>query len=72
MTTETQFSQVFVDENVAAARIGLSRGWLRNDRLGRQEIPFIKLHRTVRYDLAALDAAMRARQLGGAAVVVAA
>jgi hypothetical protein len=41
-----------VNERVCADEMGLTVGWLRRDRTGKQLVPFYRLSRkTVRYDL---------------------
>lgn len=58
-------SPKLVNEFAAASVLGLSVHTLRKDRVTRRRWPFIKLGRTVRYDLAALQALVAASIQGG-------
>lgn len=58
--------QIGVDENAAAAALGLSVSWLQKDRCGRRIIPFYKIGGNVRYNLDRVRIALKAVECGGA------
>lgn len=57
---------ILVDESDMAKRLGLSVSYLQKDRRGSRAIPFVRLGKLVRYNPAAVLAAMTALQQGGA------
>jgi hypothetical protein len=56
-----------VDEQAAAAALGMSVGWLRKDRYGKRTIPFFRLGGRIRYDLDRIRCSLAAREEGGVA-----
>lgn len=59
-----------VDENEAAAILGVSVAFLKKDRLTARRIPYASLsRRLVRYPLSGLQAFVEANMVGGAASV---
>ena len=58
-------STTLVNEFACADSIGMSVHFLRKDRIGKQIVPFTKIGGAVRYDLAAVRDAIKARTQGG-------
>lgn len=60
----SEIQKTFVNEQDCAKSTGLSLSFLRQDRIGRQLLPFIKIGRAVRYDLARVHAIIRTMEGG--------
>jgi hypothetical protein len=54
-----------VDEKTAAAFLCMSVEWLQQDRITKRRIPYIKISRSVRYDVADLVAFKDRCKVGG-------
>lgn len=68
----TEVTPLAVDEDAAAARIGLAVSTLQKKRVSGDGPPFVKLGRAVRYRLADLDAWVAARVVSSTSEKIAA
>ena len=54
-----------VDEYAIAESIGMSVPWLRKDRRTKRLVPFYRIGKSIRYDLARVRAALANLEEGG-------
>ena len=55
-----------VDETVCASQLSKSLSWIRQDRLGKKTIPFVRVAGSIRYDMERVMAVVMATEEGGA------
>jgi len=57
---------LLVSEAELARRLDVSVGFLRADRLGKRVVPFVRMGRAIRYDLAEVSKVIKGLKRGGA------
>ena len=60
-----QVSAIAVDEKTIADELQMSVAWVRKDRRTTRILPFYRIGKSIRYDLARVRSALKALEEGG-------